>query len=230
MGTTSSSCGPTRPGGARLERIAETLELSERTIERWRGRPEAVDGRKGAPRSVAHAFTPEEKATFLGVANSAPFRDDSPPVIISKLADEGRYLGSESTLYRLLKNEDQLQHRTNAAPRANKRPDALEARGPNEVWTWDITYLKTLVRGCYYYLYLHVDIFSRKIIGWDVRECESEQYAADLFRKLCLQEKVRPHSLRLHSDNGSPMKGATMLATLQALGVVPGLCHETGQA
>jgi len=170
---------------------------------------------------VAHAFTPEEKATFLGVANSPPFRDDSPPVIISKLADEGRYLGSESTLYRLLKNEDQLQHRTNAAPRANKRPDALEARGPNEVWTWDITYLKTLVRGCYYYLYLHVDIFSRKIIGWEVRECESEQYAADLFRKLCLQEKVSPHSLRLHSDNGSPMKGSTMLATLQALGVVP---------
>jgi len=86
---------------------------------------------------------------------------------------------------------------------------------------WDIRYLKSVVRGEYFYLYLQVDTFSRKIVGWSVHERESEVYAAELFKRLCTEDGVNPLSLRLHSDNGSPMKGSTMLATLQSLGVVP---------
>ena len=190
-------------------------------MERWRAAPTAVDGRKGAGKSCPHAFTEEEKADFLTIVNTVEYRDLAPAVAVAKLADAGEYLGSESTLYRLLKSEKQLKHRTNSAPRKRARPDALVATAPNRVWTWDITYLKSVVRGEYFYLYLHVDIFSRKIVGWSVHERESEVYAAELFKRLCTAEGVNPSSLRLHSDNGSPMKGSTMLATLQALGVIP---------
>jgi putative transposase len=179
------------------------------------------DGRKGAAKACPHAFTKEEKTTFLDKANTPEYRDLAPAVVVAKLADEGSYLGSESTLYRILKSEEQLKHRTNSSPRRRTRPDALIATAPNRVWTWDITYLKSVVRGQYFYLYLHIDIFSRKIVGWSVHERESEVYAAELFKRLCAAEDVNPLSLRLHSDNGSPMKGSTMLATLQALGVVP---------
>jgi transposase InsO family protein len=95
------------------------------------------------------------------------------------------------------------------------------ATGPNQIWTWDITYLATPVRGAFFYLYLILDLFSRKIVGWEVHAEESALHAAQWFRLAYLREEVDGDALTLHSDNGAPMKGATMLATLQRLGVVP---------
>jgi transposase InsO family protein len=89
------------------------------------------------------------------------------------------------------------------------------------VWSWDITYLKSALRGCFFYLYLVVDIWSRKIVGWSVEASESTDSAAELFRRICAELDLDPEGLVLHSDNGGPMKGSTMLATLQRLGVVP---------
>ncbi len=101
-----------------------------------------------------------------------------------------------------------------------RRPASLVATGPNPIWTWDITDLATPVRGAFFYLYLIVDLFSRKIVGWEVHAQESAPYAAQLFRSAYLREAVSGAALTLHSDNGAPMKGATMRATLQRLGVV----------
>lgn len=145
-----------------------------------------------------------------------------PSQIVPRLADRGQYLASESTFYRVLRAEHQLTHRRAerpAHPRA--KPRALRATAPNRLYTWDITYLPTPVRGIYFYLYLFLDVFSRKIVGWQVYEEESALLAGEVMRDLCRREHIAPDQVVLHADNGGPMKGATMLATLQALGVMP---------
>ena len=131
------------------------------------------------------------------------------------------YLASESTFYRILREEKLLSHRGRARAPRRHRPNEQVATGPNQVWSWDITYLRSPVRGWFYYLYLAVDIFSRKIVGWAVHEVEDSDLAAGLIREAALREGVDPGRLVLHSDNGGPMKGATMLATLQWLGIIP---------
>ena len=95
----------------------------------------------------------------------------------------------------------------------------LVSRWCHNVWSWDITYLKSPVRGVFFYLYMVVDVWSRKIVAWDVHEEESSENAATLIGDAYRREGVVPGTLAVHSDNGSPMKGATLLATLQCLGV-----------
>lgn len=118
--------------------------------------------------------------------------------------------------------ENQLRHRGTERPaQPRSKPRALSAAAPDELFRGDITYLATPVNGIYFYLYLFMDIFSRKVVGWQVYETESSQQAAEVMRDICRREKITPNQVVLHSDNGSPMKGAPMLATLQALGVAP---------
>jgi transposase InsO family protein len=105
----------------------------------------------------------------------------------------------------------------------------LQASAANQLWGWDITYLATTVKGLFFYLYLIMDVYSRKIVGWELFATESAEHAASVFHKAHLREGVGAQSLVLHSDNGSPMKGATMLATLQRLGVMTvqqALCQQ----
>jgi putative transposase len=111
------------------------------------------------------------------------------------------------------------KHRSAARPRTHTKPKEHIATKPNLVWTWDITYLPSLIRGKYFYLYLILDIFSRKITGAKVFEQESAEHAASLISETCFLEGVKSGEIVLHSDNGSPMKGSTMLATLERLGV-----------
>jgi transposase InsO family protein len=163
----------------------------------------------------------EERAAVLEAANAPQFAHLSPHRIVPALADRGRYIASESTFYRVLRAEKQLARRGRAKPPTRARPAPLRATGPNRVWSWDITYLATTVRGIFFYLYPIVDIYSRKIVGWEIFAEESTEHAAGVFRKAHLREGVGAHPLTLHSDNGAPMKGATMLATLHRLGVAP---------
>jgi len=170
----------------------------------------------------ANALSAEERAGILAVCNEPAYQSLPPSQIVPRLADEGRYLASESSFYRVLRAADQLHHRGRAqAPREVPKPQGYRAERPNQVWSWDITFLASTVLGAFFRLYLIVDIFSRKIVGWEVHEQEKAEYASELIRRACLAEGVRAGDLVLHSDNGSPMKGATMLATLQRLGVVP---------
>jgi putative transposase len=210
--------------GARLTKACEVLTLSPRTLQRWREDGEVkADRRKEASvnRCPANKLSEQERQQILGVVNAPEFAYLPPSRIVPALADRGQYLASESSIYRILREADQLAKRGKAKPPTRQRPAPLQADGPNQLWSWDITYLATTVRGTFYYLYLIMDVYSRKIVGWEVYEAESTDYAADVFRKAYLREGVSGADLVLHSDNGSPMKGATMLATLQRLGVVP---------
>jgi putative transposase len=121
----------------------------------------------------------------------------------------------------VLKARDLLAHRGRAQPPRNERPKALVATRPNQVWSWDITYLRSSVKGRYFYLYLVMDIYSRKILSWRVEKAQLCSRAAGLIEETCASEGVKQDELFIHSDNGGPMRGSTMLATLQRLGVIP---------
>lgn len=134
-------------------------------------------------------------------------------------------------MYRVLRAERQLGHRSRAAVPRRRAAPAHAATGPNQVWSWDITYLKSPVRGVFWYLYLLLDIWSRKIVGWTVEPTESSAHAATLCQAACAAATTDPTGLVLHADNGGPMKGATMLATLERLGVLasfsrPGVSND----
>jgi len=124
-------------------------------------------------------------------------------------------------MYRLLRAKGQLRHRGHSKPRTRRPPREHVATGPNQVWSWDITWLKSPVRGVYYYLYLVEDVWSRKIIGWQVHEREGHDLAAVMLRELVTGEDAPKPGLVLHADNGNAMRGSSMLSTMQRLGIVP---------
>lgn len=207
--------------GARLVKACEILGIAVRTVQRWR-HGGLEDGRPRAKRPLpANALSPEEREQALALLCSPPWCDLSPKQVVPRLADEGVYIASESTLYRLLREAKLQRHRSASRPAKRRGPHRHEARGPNEVWTWDISYLPSTVRGQFYYLYLVVDLYSRKVVAWQVHDREDTELAAALITEACYQEGIAREQLILHSDNGSPMTGATLLATLQALGVTP---------
>ena len=206
--------------GARKHKACELLEVSGRTLERWK-RQSITDQRKGAARAVGNKLTDEERELILSTINNTEYRDLPPCQIVPRLADKGLYIASEATIYRILREEKQLAHRGLAKPAKHKKPDVHEATGPNQLWSWDITYLPTQVQGIYFYLYMFMDVYSRKIVGWTIQHNQSADHAANLIQQSCLDEDIQRNQITLHSDNGSPMKAATMLAKLESLGVAP---------
>lgn len=206
--------------GARRERACEVLGLTERSVQRWSRADVGDDGRAGPRTRPANALTPAERAKVLEVVNSPEYRDLPPKQVVPRLADEGRYVASESTIYRILRAEGQDAHRGRTKPRTVRCVDEHVATAANQVWSWDITYLPSSVRGRFFYLYLVEDIWSRRIVGFEVHEEESMGLSATLVLTTCTAEGVDPRGLVLHSDNGGPMRGSTMLATLNHLGIV----------
>lgn len=208
--------------GARQDRACAAVCLSERTLQRWQRDAARGDQRPERLQAPKNKLSVRERQRLVAVANSDEFGHLPPGQIVPRLADRGLYLASESTFNRVLKAEDQLRHRGAERPSHKRsKPRALFAVAPDELFSWDITYLPTRVRGIYFYLYLFLDIYSRKIVGWQIYETESSELAAEVMRDICERENIAPGKVVLHSDNGSPMKGATMLAMLQRLGVVP---------
>lgn len=213
--------------GARLHKACGTVGLAKRTVQRWveAGKNALNVGDRRTPDQRIHncppnKLSPDERQAALAVLNSNEYKDLPPSQIVPRLADQGLYVASESTLYRLLHQAGQLSHRRlERPPQKRCKPRALVATLPDQIYCWDITYLPTTVRGLFFYLYLFVDIFSRKIVGWQVFDCESAQKAAALLQDICLRQGISPNQVTLHSDNGGPMKGQTMLATMQRLGV-----------
>lgn len=205
--------------GARLSPAAKTIGLSARAVIRWRRSNDCIDKRKGPQKAPRGKLSSQEQHRILKIANSPEYRDLSPKQIVPKLADMGLYLASESTFYRILRKEKQVNHREASRPASSPRPREHVATGPCQVWSWDITYLKTNINGMFLYLYMIMDVWSRKIVAARVLEKECMGHSAVLFSQACWWHGVGPDQLVLHSDNGGPMKGATMLATMQKLGV-----------
>jgi len=208
--------------GARKFKACEELEISVRTYQRWieKGKV-SEDQRPHAKRPAPmNKLTSEERKAVIEVANNAEFKSLPPSQIVPTLADRGCYLASESTFYRILRDRAQQNHRGRSQAPEKKMPTTHKADGPNQVWCWDITWLPGPAKGVYFYLYLILDLFSRKVVGWEIYDVESSEYAASLVRKAHLRERVGTAPLVLHSDNGSPMKGASLMETLYQLDVM----------
>jgi len=207
--------------GASQEKVCEILGVNARSVQRYKLSPESFDKRRGPVTAPCNKLSNFECEKIKSIATSVEFCDMSPHQIVPHLADRGEFVASESSFYRVMKAEGLLNHRGKAKPRTVTRPRAYEAVRPNELYSWDITYLPTLTRGVYFYLYLFLDIFSRKIVGAEVHERESAELSSQLLISICKKENIKKDQLTTHSDNGGPMKGATMLVTMQMLGVMP---------
>ncbi len=206
-------------GGMQSEACA-VLGIDATTVQRWRRFPGRADCRSG-PRAVpCNKLAPAEHAAIRGLMTCPEYRDLAPSQIVPRLADRGLYDSSESTMYRILRKEGMQHHRERThPPQKRHRPREQRATGPNEVWSWDITWLRSPIKGMYFYLYSAMDVWSRKITGWTVEERESPEHSARFLAAACGREGVASGQLVIHSDNGGPMKGATLVATLRALGV-----------
>jgi transposase InsO family protein len=195
--------------------------LSVRTWQRWQRDAAQADGRTAAVHRPAHRRSDTERPRRLEVANTPEFRRLPPSQIVPARADRGEYLAAESTFYRVLRAEHPVEHRGRARPPTPAAPKAPRATAPNQLWSWDITYPATTVKGMFFYLYLIMDVYSRKIVGLEVFEAELAEHATPVVGRAYLREGIAGQPRVLHSDHGAPMKGATRLATLQKLGVVP---------
>lgn len=212
--------------GAPLDGACELLGITKRTYYRWKNKQKEgsiEDGRPTAERPTpSWALTPEERQRVIDTANSPEYADMTPHEIVVALADKGIYIASDSTFYRILHEEKLLNHRGRTAEGSHGEPTTHVATGPNQVWTWDITYLYGPAKGLFYYLYLIIDLFSRDVVDWEVWETQDAEHASELIKRACIKQgRLSTQPLILHSDNGSPMKGATMLETLYSLGITP---------
>ncbi len=207
--------------GARLALACKELNISVRTYERWvSGGGIKEDQRPHAIRpEPKNKLTKEEKEKIVEVVKQEEFADLPPTQIVPKLADQSVYIASESSFYRVLREQKMQNHRGRSKKPERRIPESHLAKEPNQVWTWDITWLKGPVKGLYYRLYMIIDLFSRKIVGWEIWESEEAKYAEELIKRAVLSEKIQGKPLVLHSDNGSPMKAATFQVLLEKLGI-----------
>jgi transposase InsO family protein len=213
--------------GARLKPACEIAGIDLRTLQRWQAADGLASG-DGRPLAVrpapSHALSEAERAHLLAVANEPRFAAVPPARIVPMLADEGVYLASESSFSRVLRIHGQTTHRGRAkAPRAVRPPTTHIATEPRQVWCWDMTYLPAQVMGRWFHLYLILDLYSRKIVGWEVHDSDHADHAAHLVRRTALAEGIASLAAKpvLHGDNGSTLKATTVLAMLNWLGVKP---------
>lgn len=197
------------------------VDLSVRTWQRWQKSPE--DRRTTAIRPMPiNRLSMEEEQQIRAVCHQPEYASLPPSQIVPRLADKGIYLASESTFYRVLRRHGEVHHRGRCIKTSRVKPPAtFTATGPCQVWTWDITWLPSVVRGRWYYLYLVEDVFSRKITGAEVHENESGEQAAALMQRTVLSERCWRHPLVLHADNGAAMKSQTLQVKLAELNILP---------
>lgn len=213
--------------GARLHKACEVAGIELRTLQRWQAGSGLAsgDGRPQAQRPTPpHALTPAEREQILRVANEPRFADMPPARIVPALADEGVYLASESSFQRVLRAHGQTQHRGRAKPARKSRPPTTHvATAPRQLWCWDLTYLPAQVAARWFYLYLILDVFSRKIVGFEVHDTDQAEHAAHLLKRTALAEGVHALAAKpvLHGDNGATLKATTVLAMLHWLGLEP---------
>ena len=213
--------------GARLHLACAIAGINERTLQRWKAHAGLVQG-DGRPQAVrptpGHALSPDERTQLLSVANEPRFASVPPARIVPMLADEGVYLASESSFARVLRANGQSKHRGRAkAPRPVRPPTTHIASAPRQVWCWDMTYLPAVVMGRWFHLYLILDLYSRKIVGWEVHDSDDSAHAIHLVKRTALAEGIATMTTKpvLHGDNGATLKATTVVAMLNWLGVKP---------
>jgi putative transposase len=211
--------------GASAKAIAGLIGICSRTLRRWgiafQAHGFSQDRRKGSPREVVHRFSEEERQHVIEIVNDPRFADLTPAQIVAILAEERIYVGSESTIYRTMRQEGLLSHRGRTRlPRGPREVPVLEATGIHQVLAWDITLLPGPVKGQFFYLYMVMDVWSRRSLGAEVHEHECSELASAFFDRVCRDEGINKETAAiLHSDNGAPMRSFTLAAKMAELGV-----------
>jgi len=189
--------------GAREKMACKELGISQRTLQRWRSNARPLEDQRPLAnrQSPRNKLSEEEIRIILEVVNQPEFQSLPPSQIVPILADRGIYLASESTYYRILRRHNR-QHYRGRSKRPSSKPVSTHcATGTNQVWMWDITWLPGPAKGIYFYLYLILDLFSRKIIAWDIWLEESAENASILVRRGVLSEQrtvlQQPPSVRI---------------------------------
>jgi putative transposase len=165
------------------------------------------------------ALTPAESAEVIAVLDSPRFIDKAPAAVYAELLDEGRYLCSVRTMYRLLAARSEVRERRRHVQRPAYSKPELMATAPNQLWSWDITKLHGPAKWNYYYLYVILDVFSRYVVGWMVAPCESKALAVALIEETCVKQGIKPGQLTIHADRGSSMKSKPVAFLMADLGV-----------
>jgi len=178
--------------GARQAQACDEIGISERTLQRWtKDGVLKEDQRPLVPRlPPSNKLSEEECAAIIEVVNQPAFQNLPPSQIVPMLADQGTYMASESTMYRLLRADGAQNHRGRSKTPHHKPMSTHCAIKPNSIWSWDITYCAGPVKGIFYYLYLIMDIFSREIVGWEVWEDETAEHASELIRRTVLIQNI----------------------------------------
>jgi len=216
-----------RVEGARLAPACALAGIDVRTLQRWKNNDGLSHGdrRPDAERRVlSHALSQAERDLIVAVANEPRFAETPPARIVPALADDGIYIASESSFHRVLRAQGQMNRRGRAQPpRTSRPPTSHIATGPAEVWCWDVTFLPAQIQGRWFYLYLILDLYSRKIVGFEVHDTDSADHAAHLAKRTALVEGIHAMPARpvLHGDNGATLKATTVLAMLHWLGIKP---------
>jgi putative transposase len=198
--------------------MCRSLGLARATLYRHRQsvRPQ---GERVARVKPPRALLPEERSEVLKILHSERFADQSPSEVHVTLLEEGRYLCSERTMYRILEDSDEVHERRNQLRHPQYTKPELVATRSNQVWSWDITKLKGPAKWTYFYLYVLLDIFSRYVVGWMVAESESAALSRRLIEESCLKQGIREGQLTIHADRGSPMVSKTLALLLVDLGI-----------
>jgi putative transposase len=200
------------------KRACTLLGVSRSSLYRRRNPPPPATPMPRTPAAHPAALGEHERAELLAVLNSERFADRSPAQIWATLLDEGVYLASMSTMYRLLRSHHQTrEQRAQATHPAKKKPELLATR-PNQVWSWDITKLTGPARGVYYDLYVILDIFSRKVIHYDIHPTETGELATTFIdAAIATNSGIAPDAI--HADRGTSMTSQPVAALLAALGI-----------
>ena len=201
-----------------LQPACSALGVSRATLYRQRTRrvETPLEGRSHPP---PLSLDGEERQAVVDQLHATRFMDASPHTIHATLLDEGQYLCSVRTMYRILAQEGELKERRNVCRHPQYAKPELMATAPNQLWSWDITKLKGPVTWTYFYLYVILDVFSRYTVGWMVASRESATLAKKLIRETCAKQGIPREQLTLHADRGSSMKSKAVALLLADLGV-----------
>ena len=210
-------------GGARHKEACKVIGMAASTLRRWRPAGDAVqaDCRPTAARPIPFGrFSDEERQRIVDTCNRAEYASLPPSQIVPALADQGQYIGSESTIYRELKRVGQLAPRGRAKVRQKRKPPTTHlATAINQVWMLDVTWLPSRVKGQFYYLYMVEDLFSRYGVHWEVFDEENSDHTCQIIEQSVWREKCALHPPILHRDNGSVLKSQTVMQKLRDMGV-----------
>jgi len=201
-------------GQAGIAPVCDALGISRASLYRRR-RPRRVRVRP----KPARALDAMERQAVLDTLHSERFVDAAPAQVHSVLLEEGRYLCSPRSMYRILAGSGEVRERRDQLQHPHYAKPELVATAPSQVWSWDITKLKGPVKLVYFYLYVILDIFSRYVVGWMIAEAENAGLAEQLVEQTCLKQGIAPNGLTLHADRGAPMRSKTLAQTLTELGI-----------